>query len=188
MGNSGGSSSKSVQNQVQRTVETALSKEQLAILQQRQADYNSTFLPALKQGLAENTQGTPEYERRMATLTGNNAKQVNAAFDTAMGETQQQLARNGLTGYQNGAVGASLKAANERARASALANAYSQVQTEMGENKQKYLSMGLGMSPTATNAAPMGAESVAGSSSFMNQKNKSTTSSLSEIATKGLFS
>lgn len=186
MGSSGGSSSKNRTKSVQTSTETGLSTAQLEILKKRQEEYDSVFLPEIKKGLAEGTPGSDEYRRKMATLMGNNAQQVNAAFDDAQAQTTQNLAQQGLSGSANSGVSAALRASNERARASALANAYSMAQTEQDTNKQKFLSMGLQMSPTATQAAPMGAYSVSEGSGSGKTTEMSFAKKLALAATPGL--
>ena len=186
MGSSGGSSSKNRTKSVQTSTETGLSTAQLEILKKRQEEYDSVFLPEIKKGLAEGTPGSDEYRRKMSTLMGNNAQQVNAAFDDAQAQTTQNLAQQGLSGSANSGVSAALRASNERARASALANAYSMAQTEQDTNKQKYLSMGLQMSPTAKQAAPMGAYSVSEGSGSGKTAEMSFAKKLALAATPGL--
>ena len=150
MGHSSGSSSKGKDTSRSWTSESGLSKEQLSILQQRQAQYNQYFFPALQQGLEQSTPGSSVFTQQM----GNNAQQVNAAFDSSQMQTNQILAQHRLLGSANGGTAAALKAQNERARASALANAYSSQVQNANADKQRFLQMGLGMSPQTTTAAP----------------------------------
>lgn len=133
-----------------QTLESGLSKEQLAILQQRQQQYNDYFLPQLVKGIEDSTPGSSLFVQQM----GNNAQQVNAAFDSSQAATNQIIAQHKLAGGMNGAAAAALKAQNERARASALANAYSSQLQTANADKQKFLQLGLGMSPQTTTAAP----------------------------------
>lgn len=146
-----------------RTLESGLSKEQLAILKQRQQQYNDILMPmvtgALQKGMEQNTPGSQTFN----TLMGNNAQQVNAAFNSAQQATSQNLARQGIAGQADTGVSASLKAANERARASALANAYaSQLQTSADQQMkwgQLAANFAAQMSPQPTTSAAYHQES-----------------------------
>jgi len=156
MGASGGASKqKNKSKSESKTLESGLSKEQLSILQQRQQQYNDYFFPALQQGLEQSTPGSSVFTQQM----GNNAQQVNAAFDSSQMQTNQILAQHRLLGGAQGGTAAALKAQNERARASALANAYSSQLQNANADKQRFLQMGLGMSPQTTTAAPFHQES-----------------------------
>lgn len=149
------SSGKQKSTSFSQTLESGLSQEQLKILQQRQQQYNQFFFPALQQGIEQSTPGSATFVQQM----GNNAKQVNAAFDSSQMATNQILAQHNLAGGTQGGVAAALKAQNERARASALANAYSSQLQTANADKQKFLQLGLGMSPQTTTAAPFHQES-----------------------------
>ena len=137
------------------TSESGISKEQLSILQKRQQQYNEYFLPQLLQGLESSSPGSEVFTQQM----GNNVQQVNAAFDSSQAATNQIIAQHNLAGGGNGSTAAALKAQNERARASALANAYSSQLQTTNDDKQKFLQLGLGMSPQTTTAAPFHQES-----------------------------
>ena len=152
---------KSSSNSFSQTLESGLSQEQLKILQQRQQQYNDYFLPQLVQGLESTNPGSEIFTQQM----GNNAQQVNAAFNSSQVATNQILAQHNLAGGVNGASAAALKAQNERARASALANAYSSQLQNANADRQRFLQLGLGMSPQTTTAAPFHQESTSESES-----------------------
>lgn len=186
MGSSGGSSSKARTYSVSNTTETPLSQQQLEILKQRQAEFNAIYSPAIKQGLLQNTQGTTENKQKVSEMMSENSQQVNTAFADSLANTRQNLAQANMSG--NSGVAATLNAKNERARASALSTAYANVKTDTEANKQKYLEMGLSMSPTATQAAPTGAEQYSGSASFASGKGQNGWQEIGKEAAKSLFS
>ena len=137
-----------VSDSVSGTRESALSQEQLAILQERRRQYNEIFFPELKRGIQEGDPGSAVFNARL----GNNVRQVNAAFDSAQQATEQRLAQQNLAGNSGGVSGA-LYAQNERARASALANAYAGTLEKGQAQKARYMQFAMGMSPQATTAA-----------------------------------
>lgn len=162
------SHSKSQSTSSSGTRESGLSREQLAILKQRQQQYNDILLPlvtnALNRGMEQSTPGSQTF----TSFMGNNAQQVNAAFDSAQAATSQNLARQGLAGQPNTGVSASLRAANERARASALANAYASQLQSSADQQQKWAGLAgqfaANMSPQPTTSAAFHQESHAESS------------------------
>ena len=130
------------------TYSSELSQKQLKILQQREKQYQDFFFPELKNMLAENSAGSAQFNAQV----GSNAEQVNAAFDANKSKIQQNLAQQGMLGQANG-VQAALTQANERARASALANAYAEQLNAANSNKMNALQLGLAASPTPTTSA-----------------------------------
>jgi len=130
------------------TYSSELSWKQYKILQQREEQYQAFFFPELKNTLAENSVGSKQFNAQV----GANAEQVNAAFDANKAKIQQNLAQQGMLGQANG-VQAALTQANERARASALANAYAEQLNAANANKMNALQLGLAASPTPTTSA-----------------------------------
>ena len=130
------------------TYSSELSQKQLKILKQREKQYQDFFFPELKNTLAENSAGSAQFNVQF----GANAEKVNAAFDANKAKIQQNLAQQGMLGQANG-VQAALTQANERARASALANAYAEQLNAANANKMNALQLGLAASPTPTTSA-----------------------------------
>jgi len=145
-GNKSSSSGKSISDS--STYSSELSQKQLKILQQREKQYQDFFFPELKNMLAENSAGSAQFNAQV----GANTEQVNAAFDANKSKIQQNLAQQGMLG-QAGGVQAALTQANERARASALANAYAEQLNAANANKMNALQLGLAASPTPTTSA-----------------------------------
>lgn len=146
MGSGGGG--KSTTYNAANTYESPLSRAQLEILKLRQQQYQQYFFPEIVKGVQQNSAGTQEFSNQLAA----NTAQVNAAFDQNRGKIRQNLAQQGMLGQGNG-VQAALNQANERARSSALASAYSQQLASADSSRQQYLSLAAGMSPTATTSA-----------------------------------
>lgn len=146
----GGQSSSNHNRSLQKssTYSSELSNKQLKILQQREKQYQDFFFPELKNMLAENSAGSAQFNAQV----GVNAEQVNAAFDANKSKIQQNLAQQGMLGQANG-VQAALTQANERARASALANAYAEQLNAANSNKMNALQLGIAASPSPTTSA-----------------------------------
>lgn len=141
MGSHSSGSSTSYSNS--NTFSSAISQQQLAILKQREQQYQSYFFPEIVNGIKENSVGSSTFNAGVET----NANAVNSAFDSSMKSTNQSLAQQGLGGS---GVGAALKAANERSRSSSLASAYMQQLSNANTNKVNYLQVAAAMSPTPT--------------------------------------
>lgn len=140
----GGSTQKSESS----TKESALSLAQTEILRSRQAEFENWFLPELKSSMAETDVNSPQSQAKMA-LMGNN---INASFDTAQKQTNQTLAQQGLLGT-GGGVAAALQAKNNRARSSALAQAYYNTLADNQSAKQNLLQVGASLMPSTTTSA-----------------------------------
>ena len=130
------------------TSESALSKAQTEILRSRQAEFENWFLPELKSSIAETNINSDQSKAKMA-LMGNN---INTSFDTAQKQTNQMLAQQGLLG-QGGGVAAALQAKNDRARSSALAQAYYNTLADNQRAKQNLLQVGASLMPSTTTSA-----------------------------------
>ena len=143
------SNSSSSQNTSQSSTSASeLSKEQLGILQNREEQYNQYFFPEMQNAIAENTAGSKEFNANMDSQ----AATVNASYDAAQKATEQTLAQQGLSGDANG-VNAALKAANNRARSSSLAQAYYNSLNTANNNKTTLLGTLSGLMTTPTNSA-----------------------------------
>ncbi len=143
-----GSKGKTVTNTVGNTYASELSREQLGILQRREAQYQKYFFPALQAGIAENTAGSQAFNTKLGRTVG----QINTAYDANQAKIKQQLAQQNLLG-SSGGVQAALQQANERSRASALANAYADQLAAADASKTNYLQVAAAMSPTPTSSA-----------------------------------
>lgn len=139
-----GSSSSSTSN----TVESALSREQLGILKQRESQYQQMFFPELVSGIQENSVGSDTFNAGMQQRSA----EVNAAFNASERKTNQNLAQQGLLGQSSG-VQAAITAAGNRSRSSALAQSYYDQLTSANQNKYNFLTLGTAMSPTPTSSA-----------------------------------
>lgn len=138
----------STQSSSSRSSESALSREQLAILQQRQQQYNEWFFPELKNAVAA-TDVNSEQGRAKLALLGN---QATAAFNSAQKQTNQRLQQQGLLGAGSG-VGAALQAQNNRALASTLAQGYYNTVADGNKEKTNLLQIGASMMPSPTQSA-----------------------------------
>jgi hypothetical protein len=126
---------------------SSLAKTQEAILKERNQDYREYYLPEFKDFYSSLD---PDSAAGQAQL-GLNAQQVNASFDAAQKQTNQQIAQQNLNGS---GAGMALMAANNRARSSALANAYAGRMAESTANKGNALAQLAQLMPQTTTAAP----------------------------------
>ncbi len=155
MGSKDNSKGQSLSTSTGSSYESALSREQLKILQQRQQDFETFWLPEIQkrldEGLASYTVGSQAFE----TAFNASRQQVNRAFDSSQQQINQNLAQQGLAADAN--VSAALKAQNQRARMSSLAQAYSDQIARSEENKQQYAELlsttGAALSPQPTTSA-----------------------------------
>lgn len=125
-----------------------LSNEQLGILQERRDMANNFFFPELQNAIKENTAGTKQFDAAMAQQAG----AINTQYNAAQKATEQSLSQMGLKGSSTG-VEAALTAANNRARSSALAQAYYNQLAQAQTNKQNLLNTMGAMMPQTTNSA-----------------------------------
>lgn len=167
MGGLGGSLSGSKSSSSSKSYESKLAKTQNRILEDREEDYRSYYLPEF-QDLYESM--TPDSEAGKAQM-GLTANQINQSFDSAQKQTNQVMAQQGITG--SGAHLATL-AANNRARSSALANAYLNQMAKSTEQKATALANFGTLMPSTTTTAPIlqksSSDSMAFSASVSNQK------------------
>ena len=138
----------STQESKSSTQESALSLAQTEILRSRQAEFENWFLPELKSAIA-GTETNSDQSRAKLALMGDN---INASFDAAQRQTNQTLAQQGLLGG-NGGVAAALMAKNNRARSSALAQAYYNTLADNESQKTNLLQIGASLMPSTTTSA-----------------------------------
>lgn len=127
--------------------DSALSLEQARILKQRESLFQNWYMPEVKSLLEEFDPDSAAGKAQMSL----NANQINQSFDAAQKQTTQSLAQQNLLGS---GAGAALMQANNRARASALANAYTNQMANSTTNKANTLANLSTLMPSTTNAAP----------------------------------
>lgn len=137
---------------------SSLAKTQEAILKERNQDYREYYLPEFKDFYNSLDPDSAAGQAQM----GLNAQQVNASFDSAQKQTKQAAAQQGIT--ESGARLA-LIAANNRARSSAIANAYANQMAQSTANKGNALAQFAQLMPQTTTAAPTVGNSSSHSSS-----------------------
>lgn len=130
------------------TRESALSMEQLKILQNREAQWNNYFFPELQKSIASSDVNTKEGAAQLADA----ANQINASYGASERQINQNLAQQNLLGQGNG-VQTALNAANARAKSSALAQAYYNTLSNMSAQKTQLLGLGAGLMATPTQSA-----------------------------------
>jgi hypothetical protein len=130
------------------TKDTALSKAQTDILKSREDIFQNFYLPEFKNYY---NSISPDSEAGKAQM-GLTANQINASFDSAQKQSEQSMAQRNIS---DSGAGAAITAANNRARSSALANAYASMQATADEKKANALANFGSMMPSPTTAAPM---------------------------------
>jgi hypothetical protein len=129
------------------TAQSRLADKQTEILENREKLFNDWYLPTFKNVFDEFDPNSAAGNAAM-NLT---AKGINSSFDTAQKQTGQTLAQMNLLGT---GAGTALTAANNRARASALADAYANQLGNSTANKAQMLNSMSGLMPSTTTAAP----------------------------------
>ena len=130
------------------TRESALSMEQLKILQNRESQWNNYFFPELQKAIASSDVNTKEGAAQLSDA----ANQINASYGASERQINQNLAQQNLLGQGNG-VQTALNAANARAKSSALAQAYYNTLSNMSAQKTQLLGLGAGLMATPTQSA-----------------------------------
>ncbi|WP_277201293.1 hypothetical protein [Victivallis vadensis] len=130
------------------TYETALSKEQAAILKQREEQYQQYFFPELVKNLQEVSK-----ETALTPTLQSNVQAVNQQAGSAKVQFTQDMAKRGLSGSGTETQGL---AALSNSKSNLLANAYYQAQQANQAQKNNALQLALAASPTPTTAAPLG--------------------------------
>lgn len=129
------------------TRESALTRTQSSILKDREQVFKNWYLPEAK-GILSNFD--PQSASGKAAM-GLTSKEINSSFASAQKQTTQALAQQNLLGS---GAGAALTAQNNRARASALADAYANQMASSNEKKANFLSNMATLMPSTTQAAP----------------------------------
>lgn len=138
---------------------SSLAKTQEQILQERDQVFQDYYLPEFKDFYSSLNPDSAAGSAQM----GLNAQQVNASFDAAQKQTKQAMAQQGIAGS---GVNLALLAANNRARSSALANAYANQMAQSSANKGSALAQLGQLMPQTTTAAPTVGESSSSSSGW----------------------
>jgi hypothetical protein len=140
-----------------KSYESELAKTQNSILKEREKFFQSYYLPEFQELYSSMT---PDSEAGKAQM-GLTANQINQSFDAAQKQTDQMIAQRNLA---DSGAGAALTAQNNRAKASALANAYATQMANSTQQKATALANLGTLMPSTTNAAPILSQSE--SSSF----------------------
>lgn len=130
------------------TYETALSKEQAAILKQREEQYQKYFFPELVKNLQEVSK-----ETALTPTLQSNVQAVNQQAGSAKVQFTQDMAKRGLSGSGTETQGL---AALSNSKSNLLANAYYQAQQANQAQRNNALQLALAASPTPTTASPLG--------------------------------
>lgn len=128
--------------------QSSLANTQEQILINRENTFRDFFLPEFKD-LYESL--SPDSAAGAAQM-GQTAKEVNASFNAAEKQTNQMLAQRNLL---NTGAGAALTAKNNRARSSALADAYAAQAAASNDKKLSALDSVSKLMPQPTTAAPV---------------------------------
>lgn len=126
---------------------SSLALTQENILKSRELLFQDYFVPEVKNVVSG---FDPDSDAGQAQM-GLNAQQVNASFGAAQKQTTQKAAQQGISGS---GVNLALIAANDRARSSALANAYANQMAQSNEKKAETLASFGNLMPQTTTAAP----------------------------------
>lgn len=158
------------------TLDSALSNEQLSILQNRENQYNEWFFPELQNAVKNTDINSPEGQ----ALMEQQASTINASFDASNRQIKQNLAQQGLLGGGSGGVQASLNAQNQRAKSSALAAAYANQLGQMNSQKASLLGVGAGLMTTPTTSAQYHSTSSSSNSALSTGTSQSTSTGASQ--------
>lgn len=131
----------------QWSTESALARTQNEILKDREQLFKNWYLPEFKSTMNEFSPNSVQGNAAM-NLT---AKGINASFDTAQKQTMQSLSQRNML---DSGAGIALSAANNRARASALADAYANQMANSTTNKAQMLNSMSTLMPSTSTAAP----------------------------------
>lgn len=115
--------------------ESRLSQVQGDIVEKREGMFNNYFFPELQSAVEETKSGSASNKAVMEQ----NANAINTAYNASQKSTDQTLAQQGMSSA--GGVSAALKAANNRARSSSLAQAYYNQLSASQANKTNLLGM-----------------------------------------------
>lgn len=115
--------------------ESRLSQMQGDIVKNREGLFNNYYFPEMQRAIDETKAGSASNKAAMEQ----NANAVNTAYDASQKSTDQTLAQQGMSNA--GGVNGALKAANNRARSSSLAQAYYNQLSASQANKTQLLGM-----------------------------------------------
>lgn len=133
-----------------RTTETLLSKQQAAILAKREEQYQEFFFPELLADLEKTTGGID------SAMVAGQAQSLAMAQGSARTGFQRTLAQRGMAGTGVGLLARSrMRGDQAMQRAQFLSSAQQRNQ----QLRMGLFQLGLGKSPTPTQAAPMGTKS-----------------------------
>lgn len=155
----GGSGSGSKSSSYASSSMSSLAKTQEQILKTREQFFQDYFIPQFKEVY---NSYNPESSASKAQM-GLTANQINSSFDSAQKQTNQVLAQRNM--LDTGAEMA-LTAQNNRARSSALANAYANQMATSNDKRATMLANLQTLMPNTTNAAPILSQSSSNSSSW----------------------
>lgn len=140
-----GSASES--NQSSRTYEGSLAKEQGKVLKAREQLFQSWYAPKMDEVYNSFDLNTASSKAAFGQTT----KEINNSFNSAQKQAHQTLAQRNML---NTGAGMAITSANQRARASALADAYANQMASSQDKKANFLSNMATVMPTTTTAAP----------------------------------
>ena len=125
---------KSAYSEIDKSYSSA--KDKIASAEKYSLGTVTDNLALIDQAIADVSMNSPVMKSTMALQT----KEINSAFDAAQKATAQNLAKQNLLGKGSG-VSAALTAQNDRARASALSDAYNNTLLQNNTQKQNLLGL-----------------------------------------------
>lgn len=128
--------------------ESPIAKQQGKIVQKREKLFESWYLPEAQKVM----EGFDPRSESGSAAMSLNANDINKSFASEQRQTNQMLAQQNLLGT---GAGAAMTAANNRARAGALADAYANSMATSNSNKASLLGTLSTMVPSPTNAVPI---------------------------------
>ena len=152
--------------QTSKSYQSSLANTQEGIVKRRDEIFESYYLPEFQDFYKSLS---PDSDAGKAQM-GLTANQIDASFKSAQDQTNQSLAQRNIT---DTGVGMALTAANNRARSSALAQAYANQMANSNAQKGTALANFATMLPAPTQAAPVLSES-SGTSSGVQYTNLSS--------------
>ena len=138
----------SEQKNYSRSYQSSLANTQEEILKNRELFFQDYFIPEFKEVYNSFDPDSESGSAQMGLTSG----EINKSFDSAQKQTDQMLAQRNM--LDTGA-GAALTAANNRAKSSALANAYATQKASSSDKKAANLAQFSQLMPQTTTAAPI---------------------------------
>lgn len=127
---------------------SSLAKTQESILKNRESLFQNFYVPAMKEVISGFDPDSVSGSAQMGLASN----EINNSFDSLQKQTGQKLFQQNLSGT---GAGLALSAANDRARSSALANAYASQVASSNEKKASALASFGSLMPQTTTAAPV---------------------------------